>query len=299
MYSQFFGSYLLRRGAITPEQLTHAISQSSAAHIKLGTLAIHKGYMVASEVEEVCYLQTREDRRFGEIAIDRGYLTEEQVRDLLKTQTPNFLLFGQCLVDDGAITYSELQTLILDYEAENELCEIDIDLDLENQEKISHLIERFFLVAEIPVNAYSTMYMELLFNNLVRFIGDDFTPLTPISCTEYPVNYCISQNIHGKTSCSSRIDMEQDVAIAFASRFAKMEFTAFDEYVQASIEDFINLHNGLFLVNMSNNHAIELSLDPPSVSDEETLALSPNSFVLPIIYPFGAIHFIISLHNNL
>ena len=43
MYSQFFGSYLLRRGAITPEQLTHAISQSSAAHIKLGTLAIHKG----------------------------------------------------------------------------------------------------------------------------------------------------------------------------------------------------------------------------------------------------------------
>ena len=277
MYSQFFGSYLLRREAITPEQLTHAISQSSAAHIKLGTLAIHKGYMVASEVEEVCYLQTREDRRFGEIAIDRGYLTEEQVRDLLKTQTPNFLLFGQCLVDDGAITYSELQTLILDYEAENELCEIDLDLDLENQEKISHLIERFFLVAEIPVNAYSTMYMELLFNNLVRFIGDDFTPLTPISCTEYPVNYCISQNIHGKTSCSSRIDMEQDVAIAFASRFAKMEFTAFDEYVQASIEDFINLHNGLFLVNMSNNHAIELSLDPPSVSDEETLALSPNS----------------------
>ena len=56
MYSQFFGSYLLRREAITPEQLTHAISQSSAAHIKLGTLAIHKGYMVASEVEEVCYL---------------------------------------------------------------------------------------------------------------------------------------------------------------------------------------------------------------------------------------------------
>lgn len=55
MYSQFFGSYLLRRDAITPEQLTHAISQLSAAHIKLGTLAMHKGYMVASEVDEVCF----------------------------------------------------------------------------------------------------------------------------------------------------------------------------------------------------------------------------------------------------
>lgn len=90
MYSQFFGSYLLRRDAITPEQLTHAISQLSAAHIKLGTLAMHKGYMVASEVDEVCFLQTREDRRFGEIAIERGYLTEDQVRELLKTQIPDF-----------------------------------------------------------------------------------------------------------------------------------------------------------------------------------------------------------------
>ena len=53
MYSQFFGSYLLRRDAITPEQLTHAISQLSAAHIKLGTLAMHKGYMVVSSLDNV------------------------------------------------------------------------------------------------------------------------------------------------------------------------------------------------------------------------------------------------------
>ena len=149
MYSQFFGSYLLRRDAITPERLTHAISQLSAAHIKLGTLAMHKGYMVASEVDEVCFLQTREDRRFGEIAIERGYLTEDQVRELLKTQIPDFLLFGQCLVDDGAISYEELQTLVLDYEAENEM--YDIDLNIESKEKITQLIERFFLVAEVPI----------------------------------------------------------------------------------------------------------------------------------------------------
>lgn len=248
MYSQFFGSYLLRRDAITPEQLTHAISQLSAAHIKLGTLAMHKGYMVASEVDEVCFLQTREDRRFGEIAIERGYLTEDQVRELLKTQIPDFLLFGQCLVDDGAISYEELQTLVLDYEAENEM--YDIDLNIESKEKITQLIERFFLVAEVPITEYSIMYMELMFNNLVRFIGDGFTPLTPIPCDEFPVNYCVSQRIHGKVNCISRVDMEEDVAIAFASRYAKTTFTEFDEYVQASIEDFINLHNGLFMVNM-------------------------------------------------
>ena len=293
MYSQFFGSYLLRRDAITPEQLTHAISQLSAAHIKLGTLAMHKGYMVASEVDEVCFLQTREDRRFGEIAIERGYLTEDQVRELLKTQIPDFILFGQCLVDDGAISYEELQTLVLDYEAENEM--YDIDLNIESKEKITQLIERFFLVAEVPITEYSIMYMELMFNNLVRFIGDDFTPLTPIPCDEFPVNYCVSQRIHGKVNCISRVDMEEDVAIAFASRYAKTTFTEFDEYVQASIEDFINLHNGLFMVNMSNEHSIELSLDPPSVDTTEALSLSSTTFILPVIYPICAIHLIISL----
>ena len=294
MYSQFFGSYLLRRNAITPEQLTRAISQLSDARIKLGTLAMHKGYMVASEVDEVCYMQTREDRRFGEIAIERGYLTEDQVQDLLKTQIPDFLLFGQCLVDDKAITYSDLQSLILDYESENELC--DIELNIESREKINQLIERFFLIAEIPYTQYSIMYMELMFNNLVRFIGDDFSPLTPIPCEEYPVNYCVSQHIHGKVNCISRIDMEEDVAIAFASRYAKATFTEFDEYVQASIEDFVNLHNGLFVVNMSNEHSVELSLDPPSVDTTEALSLSSTTFILPVIYPFGAIHLIISLY---
>ena len=136
-----------------------------------------------------------------------------------------------------------------------------------------------------------------MFNNLVRFIGDDFTPLTPIPCEEYPVNYCVSQAIHGKVNCVSRIDMDKDVAIAFASRYAHEEFTEFDEYVQASLEDFINLHNGLFIVNISNEFSVELSLDPPVVDESEALALSPASFIIPVIYPFGVIHLIASLYG--
>lgn len=293
MFSQFFGSYLLRREAITTEQLTHAITQLSNSHVKLGTLAMHMGYMTAAEIEEVCFIQTREDHRFGEIAIERGYLTNAQVQELLNTQIPDFMLFGQCLIDDGAITYNELESYILDYESENEM--YDIDMNVETKEKITQLIERFFVVAEIPVNEYSLMYMELMFNNLVRFIGDDFTPLTPIPCDEYPVNYCVSQSMHGQVEYTCRIDMIPDVAVAFASRYASTEFDAFDEYVQASIEDFINLHNGLFMVNMSNEHSIELSLDPPLVDETEALRLPGQAFVLPIIYPFGALHLIISL----
>ncbi len=88
MYSQLFGSYLLRKNAVTPEQLQAALSRIETSHIKLGTLAIHKGLMVASEVDQVCFLQTREDKRFGELAVEKGFLTDEQLGDLLKSQIP-------------------------------------------------------------------------------------------------------------------------------------------------------------------------------------------------------------------
>lgn len=296
MYSQLFGSYLLSKNAVTTDQLAEAIAKAGDSHIKLGTLAIHKGLMVASEVDEVCFLQTREDKRFGEIAIDKGYLTEEQVRELLMSQIPDYLLLGQCLVESGALSNSELERLMVDYQTENEM--YDMDMNVENKEKITKLIERFFLVAEVPVTEYSIMYMELMFNNLVRFIGDDFTPLAPVPCSEYPVNYCVSQALHGKVNCISRLDMTKDVAISFASRYAKQTFNEFDEYVQASMEDFMNLHNGLFIVNVSNEFSVELTLDPPMVETTEALSLAEASFVIPIVYPFGTIHLITSLYGE-
>lgn len=293
MFSQFFGSYLLRREVITSEQLAEAIAKVNEAHIKLGTLAIHSGYMVASEVDEVCYLQTREDKRFGEIAVERGYLTEEQVTELLNNQTPYYLLLGQCLVDIGAIDNTEFQNYIIDYEAENEL--VDVDLSYESTDKIKQMIERFFVVAELEVSDYSIMYLELLFNNLVRFIGDDFTPLSPFPCSEYPTNYCVAQKLSGQVNCESRIDMPKEVAIEFASRFVNEDFEEFDDYVQASVEDFMNLHNGLFVVNMSNSYSVELSLDPPTVDANDVLEFNDSTFILPIIYPFGTIHLLVSL----
>ena len=57
MYAQFFGNYLLSHG-ITKEQLMHAMQEANNEHPKLGTLAMHAGYMSASEVDRVIIMQT-------------------------------------------------------------------------------------------------------------------------------------------------------------------------------------------------------------------------------------------------
>ena len=72
MYAQFFGNYLLSRNILTTEQLIQAMHKKSSTQIKLGTLAIHAGYMTASEVDRVIILQTHQDKRFGELAISEG-----------------------------------------------------------------------------------------------------------------------------------------------------------------------------------------------------------------------------------
>ena len=128
MYAQFFGNYLLSHG-ITKEQLMHAMQEANNEHPKLGTLAMHAGYMSASEVDRVIIMQTHEDKRFGELAIREGYLTEAQVTELLQTQNPNFLLLGQALLNDGVINNEQLQSLIIGYQSENELYDADMSAE--------------------------------------------------------------------------------------------------------------------------------------------------------------------------
>ena len=88
------------------------------------------------------------------------------------------------------------------------------------------------------------------------------------------------------------IDMPESACTTFASRYVGDLFTTFDEYVQASLEDFINLHNGLYCVNVSNSKDVELTLDPPAVVSDDLLEFQGNAVLMPVVYPFGTIHFI-------
>ena len=296
MYAQFFGNYLLSQGIVTKEQLIHAMQQKSSARIKIGTLAMHAGYMTASEVNRIIILQTHHDKHFGELAVSEGYLTEEQVADLLRAQSPDFLLLAQSLVDNGVISVEQLQNIMIDYQSENEL--EDFNYSIETQDTIEHLLENLFVLAERSLSEREIKFIQLLMNNLIRFIGDDYTLVSPSLCREYPTNYCVSQKIKGPFSMKTYIDMPEDVAIQFASRYVQDTFTEFDDYVRSSLEDFLNLHNGIFCVNMSNDESTELTLEPPMNEKNELLTFEQETYLLPIVYPFGTIHFIFQLFKT-
>ncbi|MCI8635352.1 MAG: chemotaxis protein CheX [Eubacterium sp.] len=293
MYAQFFGNYLLSKHIVTPEQLIQAIEEQHIRHIKVGLLAINAGLMTAEQVDKILLRQTEENKQFGELAIEENYLTKEQLQSLLKQQIPVYLLIGERLVENGFITESKLQELIASYQKENSFNHLN--LIGEQQENLQALTRNLFVLTTMKIPDRVYQYLTLLFNNLVRFIGEDFLPLNPSLCTEYVTTHCSGQIINGEFSLASYLDMEEETAVSFASRFADARFKEYDEYVHASIGDFLNWQNGLFNVNMSNEESIELLLNPVVHMENSMISSTSNMILLPIAYPFGTINFILKI----
>lgn len=291
MYTQFLGNYLLNEHYITSEQLIEALQYQKKVQLKLGVLAIHAGYLTAEQVEQIHIMQTHKDGRFGDLAVESGFLTKEQVDELLKSQKPDYLLLSQALVDKGYMTTAQFEKAMKEYQSKYKISSNDMD-NIQN-EKVRQLVHDFYQL-EGENSELFAHYITLLFNNIIRFIGKDFTPHEAVKLSVYPTNQCVSQKITGEFATETAVDMDENSFIAFASRYAGEDFTDNDEFVQASVEDFINLNNGLYVVNLSNESSIELSLEPPISKSDMHLDDNTEYYQLPITFPFGTVNFIIT-----
>lgn len=291
MYTQFFGNFLLNKHLITPAQLMDAIQNKKNIHLKLGVLAIHNGYMTADEVEQVHFKQTQIDKRFGEIAIEEGFLNKQQVDELLHAQTPDYLLLSQILVDNGYLTMEQFQTALLEYQSLYELTELDFSHEQSN--KVNDLIREFYEFEELNDDNLREMlycYITLLFNTIIRFVGDDFTPYPIIKIGAYPITWCVSQKITGDFSLHTALDMDESTLISFASRYVGEDYTSNNEYVRSSMEDFINLNNGLFAVNISNDYSKSLIMQPPLTENDVLFVPNAPLYYIPIQFTFGTVN---------
>lgn len=291
MYAQFFGNFLLNSKIITPQQLAEAIELKKTTRLKLGVLAINAGYMNSEQVESVHKMQQRVDKRIGDIAVELGYMTTEQVDNLLSAQKTGYLLLGQALVDKGYMSNSQFEAAINEYKSKYKVS--DKDLSGEHSESIKNLITEFYHFGAAEGDEACTEYATLMFKNIVRFIGDDFTPLEVSIATNFKCENIVTQNIEGKISFFTALEANDDAFVGFASRFAEEQLEPNTEMTDAAMGEFLNLQNGLFTVNMSNDKEIELELTPQVTEKNISLSLEASVFCVPLVFPFGTINFII------
>ena len=293
MFSQFFGHYLLNNSIVTSAQLNEAMVKKSETRVKLGVLAINAGYMTAEQVEQVHAQQAKIDKRIGDISVDMGFLTESQVTELLNSQRPAHLLLGQTLVDLDYITNSQFESALLDYKKKFEL--EDADFIQENVAKSRSIIGSFLGLSGFQNRDFSIDYISLVFKSITRFISDDFTPADPINVEKMECDVLVTQKIKGSFNASTAITCNADALVAFAAKFAKEDITQPDEYAEAVMSEFLNLHNGLFAVNISAERGVELSLEPQEVSKNVVLEPRGICVALPLSFTFGVVNFILTL----
>ena len=291
MFAQFLANFLLKEKYINKRELIECLKKMKNSRVKLGVLAIDRGYLTAAQVEEIHAKQIVVDRRIGDIAVDFGYLTPAQVEELLTSQPSRYLSLCQSLVDKEYMNNSVLEEALGRFKAEYRLTEADINDP--SDDKIDAVIQSFYKLDGKKSSEYMVAYIRLLMNNLVRFVGDDFVPMDVTECsasTEDSIS--VNQRITGEFAELTSIRTDEISLLQFVSRYASEDIPVWDDYAMAAAGDFLNLHNGLFLVNMSNVSNVELKLEAPEISTPECTDES-SCVCIPVLFPFGTINFVL------
>lgn len=258
MFSQYFGHYLLNRGLITNEQLQDVLEYQEAVHVKFGVIAVDKGLMTSNQVNEVHEKQKQMDKRFGEIAIELGYLTEEQVEELISHQKQGHLYLAQALIDRGYMTMDEFSSALNDYKKEYSLSTEKFE-EIQSG-NIDALVENILTKDHKEIREQYGDYISLFAKNMIRFI--DRQTFLKISNEEvHHSKWFVSQEITGSAPLFTAIAADDQSLLHIASNYAEENLTEIDELAKDAFSEFLNLHNGIYLVNMSN-WGTELSMNP-------------------------------------
>lgn len=268
MFSQYFGHYLLNRNLITREELVKALDFQKSVHVKFGVIAVDKGFMTSNQVDEVHEKQKQMDKRFGEIAVESGYLTDEQVEALISHQKQGHLYLAQALVDLEIMTMDQFSNALTDYKKEYSLS--DDQFEAIRSGNIETLVESILIGKDADVQEKYSNYLSLFAKNMIRFIDDQVYLEIDENATVEQGNWLVCQEITGDAPLFTALNLNDNTLLHIASVYAEEEITSVDELAKDAVSEFLNLHNGIYLVNMSN-WGTELKMNPQQVIAEASI----------------------------
>lgn len=138
-------------------------------------------------------------------------------------------------------------------------------------------------------------YIKKLVADVMLYVDSAITIGNIEFVNTYAANQELSQEITGIPSAYSAIDGEPSILTAFAEKYARLGITEYDILAKEAIVDFLNLHNGLFVVQLSKLNICELSLAVPKQSGSFLLTspVSGKITMIPITFSFGTVNFLL------
>lgn len=282
MFNQFFGQFLLQKGLLTAEQLCCVLHDEELARVKLGVLAIDRGWMSVAQTLEINELQKIQDKRFGDLAISMGYLNSAQVEELLQSQRQRHLSISQAIIDRGYLSLSELTPVLELYKAECTSSE-GFDRNVEDSMRMSvDVVDQLYVeyVGLFQRNIVRSLQVQPVLERTERFSGR-------------AAGWFVSQKLEFDTAkLLTGMVLSDDTMIRVASLYSKESLYELDELVLDATAEFLNLHNGLFSINQSNS-GIDIAMSPQKIEQSPVLSVS-EGFAFSIIIPSGRLQLIVA-----
>ncbi len=287
MFSAFFGHYLLNKGIVTRDQLTQVLETQKTTRLKLGILAINSKYMTSSEVDKVHQLQETIDRRFGEIAIMKGYLSDEQLSDLLNQQKSEHLILAQALIDEGIMDLAKFEEEITLYKLAYGLD--DEQFDAIKKGDIRVVMTAFLAFEKSGMSEFYIDFVTLFVKNIIRFIDTNVYVDRVEKVDSIIYKHLFTQKISGAAKIFTAYSGDDKAILDIASQNAGEVFDKFGDYPLDSACEFLNMANGLFIVNQSDE-GVDLSLGIQKYVENASIKPNEPMYRIPIHISTGTIY---------
>ncbi|MDO4189878.1 MAG: hypothetical protein Q4D29_12915 [Lachnospiraceae bacterium] len=147
------------------------------------------------------------------------------------------------------------------------------------------------------INEFTREYIKKLIIDIILYVDANISLGDIKFCDHYHLEHEVSQEIVGVPSAYSALDGNAKVLTAFAESYSKLGIAEFDSLCKEALLDFLNLHNGLFVVDLSDQNVCELSLGVPKQSEnyhiDNNSDLEGRITLIPITFSYGVITFIL------
>lgn len=176
--------------------------------------------------------------------------------------TSNFSIV-QCIFNSGKYSPEEMRTILADAEQDESSAARLLPDDAVDISPIRTAVLKAMGDDYISVCQHYPAYVELLVNSLKKMLHlEAVVDSVPCEEDENTPCYATSQRLCGDITLSAGLVASEPVYLKLAEIYSEEELPEMDEMARDSIEEFINVVNGMFCVELGEQK-IETDLELP------------------------------------
>ncbi len=288
MFSQFFGSYLVKTKKISTEQFASCMEYAKASRVKLGLIAEDEGMLTRQQANELNFLQMQSDKRFGDLAIEKGYLTESDISYLIGLQGSPYFSFVQALQDNDIMDRDQIRNSLESYQKESGFS--DEIMDAIKNGDIEKLLPVFLETEDEKLLNLAGLALR----NIIRFVSSYLRIDKAVYVKSFSARYIAYQKTVGDRNGFLGFSCDNDDILSIAEGFANESFDEVDEDALDAVAEFTNCVNGLYAAELSYK-GTSIDMLPPEILSDATIEEDTEFCVVPIYIENKKSHLIIKI----